>query len=65
MVPTLAALLVYVAVAFIPIDKSIFGDINERIGYILVCIVKTLMWAIPYVAILYIGKIVDFKQIKK
>ena len=64
-VPTLAALLVYVAVAFIPIDKSIFGDINERIGYILVCIVKTLMWAIPYVAILYIGKIVDFKQIKK
>ena len=64
-IPTLIALLVYFVIALIPIDKSIFGNINERIGYILVCIVKTLLWAIPYVAILYFGKIVDFKQIKK
>lgn len=63
--PTFIAFLVYVFVAWIPIDISIFGHINERIAYILLCFIKALIWAIPYVAILYFGKIVDFKQIKK
>lgn len=65
LIPTIVAALVYIVVSCIPIDKSIFGDINERIGYVLVCVLKTMMWAIPYIAILYFGKIVDFKQIKK
>ena len=65
LIPTIVAALVYIVVSCIPIDKSIFGDINERIGYVLVCVLKTMMWAIPYITILYFGKIVDFKQIKK
>lgn len=63
--PTAAATLIYVVISLIPIDKSIFGRINERIGYMLVCVLKTMMWAIPYIAVLYFGKIVDFKQIRK
>ena len=65
LIPTIVAALVYIVVSCIPIDKSFFGDINERIGYVLVCVLKTMMWAIPYIAILYFGKMVDFKQIKK
>lgn len=64
-VPTAIAALLYVAISMIPIDKSIFGEMNERLSYIILCVVKTLMWAMPYLAILYFGKIIDFKQLKK
>lgn len=63
--PIFIAFLVYVGVVWIPIDISIFGHINERVAYILLCFIKALIWAIPYVAILYFTKVVDFKQLRR
>ena len=42
-----------------------FTGMNERVAYVLVCVVKTLVWGIPYIAILHFCKIIDFKQLKK
>ena len=64
-VPTAVATIVYVFVAFLPIDITMFSAINERLAYMIICAVKTLIWAIPYLVILRVFKIVDFKQLKK
>lgn len=64
-VPTSIAAIVYVIVSLIPVDIGIFGHINERFAYILVCIIKTFIWSVPYIAILHFCKIIDFKQLRK
>lgn len=63
--PIFCALLVYAFASLIPVRIEMLGDINERIGYIIVCVVKTMIWMIPYIAILYFAKIIDFKQLKR
>lgn len=63
--PTIIAFIIYILVSLIPLDISIFGAINERVAYILLCVVKSLIWVIPYVVILYFTKVMDFKQLKK
>lgn len=65
LVPTVIAIGVYVIASLIPISINMFGAINVRVAYILVCIVKTMVWGIPYIAILHFCKIIDFKQLKK
>ena len=65
LVPTVIAIGVYVLASLIPISINMFGAINVRVAYILVCIVKTMVWGIPYIAILHFCKIIDFKQLKK
>lgn len=63
--PSVVAFLTYVLVSMIPFEISMFGSINERIAYILMCLLKTSVWAVPYVAILHFCKIIDFKQLRK
>ena len=65
LVPTVIAIGVYVIASLVPISIDMFGAINVRVAYILVCIVKTMVWGIPYIAILHFCKIIDFKQLKK
>lgn len=63
--PVLVAIVVFVVVYKIPISISIFNSLNERLAYILVCIIKSAIWIIPYIILLNILKIIDFKQIIK
>ena len=64
-VPTVIAFIVYIIASLVPINIKMLGDINERLAYILVCLMKTIIWGVPYILILYICKIIDFKQFKK
>ncbi|MBO4446683.1 MAG: lipopolysaccharide biosynthesis protein [Bacteroidales bacterium] len=53
LVPTAVAAAVYIPCQlFLDLDVSLFGGINERVAYLLICIVKTLAWLLPYAAIL-------------
>lgn len=63
-VPTLIAFMVFVIVRFIPVTVEMFGSMNERVAYIAVCAVKSLIWFVPYISLLYLLKIVDFRQFK-
>lgn len=49
---------------FIPVTVEMFGSMNERVAYIAVCAVKSLIWFVPYISLLYLLKIVDFRQFK-
>jgi len=64
-VPTAIAVVVYIFASLVPISVDMFRGINERVAYILVCLLKTMVWGIPYIAILHFCKIIDFKQLKK
>ena len=63
--PTIIGLIICIPVYFVNINHSMFGDINVRIAMLLVCIIKSLLWLVPYIVILYFFKIIDFKQLKK
>jgi len=65
LVPVIIAFLIFIIVYFIPITKNCFGEINERLAYILVCITKTLIWLLPYVGILLFFNIIDLRKVKK
>ena len=52
-IPTAVAAAVYVPChLFLKLDVSLFGGINERVAYILICLIKTLAWLLPYAVIL-------------
>lgn len=61
--PTILAIIVYVFICFIPIDLSMFGHMNERLIYILICFIKTVLWCIPYLLLLSIFKIINLKHL--
>ena len=63
--PTLIAVAVFFFVSFIPVSVNMFDDLNMRFAYILACVIKSLIWIVPYVIILSLLKIVDFKQLVK
>ncbi|MCR5463356.1 MAG: polysaccharide biosynthesis C-terminal domain-containing protein [Bacteroidales bacterium] len=63
--PTLAAIVTLIpCVLLVHLDISIFGDINERLAYILICLLKTAIWIIPYVAILLITGLIKPSEFK-
>ncbi|MBV3402998.1 hypothetical protein KSW85_14605, partial [Prevotella copri] len=49
-------------VYFMPVSEMIVGNDNSRISNILVCVVKTLLWFVPYVFVLQCFKIVDIRK---
>lgn len=61
--PTLIAVMIFFPVYFIPISVDVFENINIRLAHILICIIKSLIWIIPYIVILSLLKIVNFKQL--
>lgn len=68
-IPTFASLVVLIpCLLLLHLDISLFGDMNERIAYILICIIKTAAWIIPYFAILLISGLIkptEFKGLVK
>lgn len=63
--PVLVAVLLFFVVYMIPISIDLFQGLNERIAYILICIIKSVIWFIPYVVLLNLFKIINIKQIIK
>lgn len=63
--PTLIAVLIFAIISLIPIQIELFGEINKRIAYILVCIVKSVIWLIPYLILLSVFKVIDIKNLIK
>lgn len=63
--PTLIGAVLCGVVFLIPISDKLFASINERVAYLLICVIKALIWLVPYVVILVALKIVDFKALRK
>ena len=64
-IPTFASLVVLIpCLLLLHLDISLFGDMNERIAYILICIIKTAAWIIPYFAILLISGLIKPSEFK-
>lgn len=65
MKPTLVSLLLLGTIYIIPFNiEDISIVMNERVNYIIICVVKTLLWLIPYITILFLLKILDLKMLK-
>lgn len=62
--PTCLALLIFLLVRLIPIHQELFSDLPLRLQYIFICIVKTLLWLIPYVSLLFMFRIINIKSLK-
>lgn len=63
--PVLVAVLLFVVVYMIPISVDLFQGLNERVAYILICVMKSVIWFVPYVVLLNLFKIINIKQIIK
>ena len=63
MYPTLISLAIFAIVYFIP-TPNVFNLIsNTRIKYIVICIFKTAIWILPYLAILTKMNKISIKEI--
>lgn len=63
--PTLIGAVLCGVVFLIPISDKLFASMNERVAYLLICVIKALIWLVPYVVILVALRIVDFKALRK
>ena len=61
--PVLIALLVYVIIVLLPSDYDIKIDLKERYLCVIKAIIKTLMWAIPYIVILFFTNILRINDL--
>lgn len=65
LIPTGLAVILLILVKFVPVSPNDFPIFSPRLQYISVCIVKTLLWLIPYVVLLIIFHVIDVKSLKK
>lgn len=64
--PTIIAVLVAMAVNLVPVTTDLFPTyMNIRMQYILICIIKTSAWLVPYLLLLTGMKLVDIKDFKR
>ncbi len=64
-VPTLLSLVVLAIVSLIPIRIEWFSILGERMQYICMCIIKSLLWLISYLVILYESHVINLKSFIK
>ena len=63
-IPTIISMGTLFLVQFIPTEQLSFTFMSLRLNYIIVCIIKTLLWIIAYISLLLIFRIVDLKSIR-
>ena len=63
--PTAIAALTLIPVSLIGFSPEMFGDMNLRLACILVCLLKTLVWIVPYFALLFAFRILGRNDIKE
>ncbi|MCI1640754.1 MAG: oligosaccharide flippase family protein [Bacteroidales bacterium] len=65
LVPTIISFAVLACARLVKIDISWFSGINIRLAYIIICIIKTMIWLIPYIGILFATGVLKFADLKK
>ena len=65
LIPTGLAIVVLLLVSFVPIRREYFSAFPMRLQYISICIVKSLLWLLPYSALLIAFHVIDIKSLKK
>lgn len=63
-IPTAISMGTLFVVQFIPTEHLSFTFMPLRLHYIVLCIIKTLLWLTPYISLLLIFRIIDLKSIK-
>ena len=63
--PTVLAIVIMEIVRCIPLDVNMFGDVNIRLAYLIMCIVKSIVWLIPFALCIQLFKIENIKEIIK
>ena len=63
--PTILSLLVMLLVNVLPINWNSIDFGQERISYMVICVIKTVLWIVPYTLLLYSFKIVSIKELKQ
>ncbi len=62
--PTIIAFIWLAIICFIPIDNECLNINNEKIELILICVIKTLLWSIPYMVSLFVLQILTIRKIQ-
>lgn len=63
--PTILSLLVMLLANVLPINWESIDFGQERISYMVICGIKTVLWIVPYTLLLYLFKIVTIKELKQ
>lgn len=63
--PTLIALIIAVIIYKLPLNFEVLPIKNSRLRYLCICMFKTLMWLVPYIALIQSLKIEDLRTILK
>jgi O-antigen/teichoic acid export membrane protein len=65
LIPTIISFAVLAFAKLVKIDISWFSGINIRLAYVIICIIKTMIWLIPYVGILFATGVLKFSDLKQ
>ena len=63
--PTLVAFAVGALVTLVPVGADLFKGMHYRLANILICLIKTALWGIPYVGVLLLTGILRKGEIKQ
>ena len=63
--PTAVAFAVLWLVSLVPFGADAFSGMNQRLSLVLVCVLKSLLWLLPYGAVLYITGVVKKEDIEE
>lgn len=63
--PTILSILLCLLFLIIPVNKSLFYVGSERLTYILICLLKSLFWLIPYILLMFGLRIVKISEFKR
>ena len=63
--PVIIAIVAFCIVSFLPISVDSFDGFNLRLAYIIVCLIKSIIWLSLYMFALYQFNIMDLKDLKK
>ena len=63
--PTFIALLSAVAVYLLPLEDNLFGIENERFAYMFTFLLKSVLWLVLYIILLFGLKVISLKELKK
>ena len=63
--PLIIAIVTFCIVTLLPITVGLFEGVNLRLAYIIVCIIKSLIWLSLFMFTLYLFKLLDLKELRK
>lgn len=65
LIPTVLSIMILILTSLIPLNPQWFTSLNSRLANLLTCIIKTIIWLVPYIVLLKTLKVFDLKTIKR